>query len=363
MGRHWVLRAAVAAVVVAGGAALSACGSGGDDRAPVGQVEAPGLPGLPPLRPTGDTDTSRTAQGPVRLQASEVVTGLDTPWSLVFDSDGRLWFTERPGRVTRLGDPPQAVEGVAEQTEAGLFGITFDRAGRRWLYYSTATDNRIVRYDGATARVMVSGLRRAQIHDGGRLALGPDGAIYAGTGDAAQQDLAQNDQSLNGKILRIDPDTGDTEVFSKGHRNVQGLCFDANGRFLSTEHGPDRGDEINDLHRGDNGGWPQVTGNGIKNWTPTIAPAGCAVYNADLIPGWKGSMLFVTLKDQDLRRLTFNPDGSVAGEEILFDTAFGRLRDVVVGPDGAVYVATSNQDGRGRPASGDDRILRIAPAP
>jgi aldose sugar dehydrogenase len=359
MRRHGVLRAALTGAVVAG---LLSCGSGGDDRAPVGQVQVPGLPGLPPLRPTGDTDTSQTAQGPVHLQASEVVKGLDTPWSLAFDSEGRLWFTERPGRVTRLGDPAQRVEGVAEQTEAGLFGITFDRAGRRWLYYSTATDNRIVRYDGATPTVVVSGLRRAQIHDGGRLALGPDGAIYAGTGDAAQPDLAQNDQSLNGKVLRIDPDTGNAEVFSTGHRNVQGLCFDAAGRFLSTEHGPDRGDEVNDLHRGDNGGWPQVTGNGIKNWTPTIAPAGCAVYNADLIPAWKGSMLFVTLKEQDLRRLTFNPDGSMAGEEILFDTAFGRLRDVVVGPDGALYVATSNQDGRGRPGAGDDRILRIAPA-
>jgi glucose/arabinose dehydrogenase len=360
MGRQGLFRAALASVLLAG-AGLTACSSDRDDRAPVGQVEAPPLPGLPPLQPTGDSATSQTAQGPVQLKAADVVTGLDTPWSLAFDPESRLWFTERPGRVTRLGDPPQTVDGVAEQTEAGLFGITFDRAGRRWLYYSTATDNRIVRYDGATPTVVVSGMRRAQIHDGGRLVLGPDGAIYAGTGDAAQPDLAQNDQSLNGKILRVDPDTGRTEVFSKGHRNVQGLCFDAAGRFLSTEHGPSGGDEVNDLRRGGNGGWPQATGNGIKNWTPSIAPAGCTVYQADLIPGWKGSMLFVTLRHRDLRRLTFNPDGSVAGEEILFDNTFGRLRDVVVGPDGAVYVATSNHDGRGQPNVGDDRILRIAP--
>ncbi len=206
--------------------------------------------------------------------------------------------------MTRVGDPAQTVEGVSEETKAGLFGIVFDRAGRRWLYYSTATDNRIVRFDGATPTVVVSGMRRAQIHDGGRLAVGPDGAIYAGTGDAAQPNLAQDDGSLNGKILRIDPDVGAAEVFSKGRRNVQGLCFDPGGRFLATEHGPDRGDEINEVHRGDNGGWPQTTGNGIKNYTPTIAPAGCAVYNSDLIPGWKGSMLFVTLKGRDLRRLT-----------------------------------------------------------
>ncbi|HZI39938.1 MAG TPA: PQQ-dependent sugar dehydrogenase, partial [Acidimicrobiia bacterium] len=128
-------------------------------------------------------------------------------------------------------------------------------------------------------------------------------------------------------------------------------------------HGPERGDEVNELRQGYNGGWPGTTGNGIKNWTPTIAPAGCAVYDADLIPGWKGSMLFVTLKDKDLRRLTFNGDGSVASEEILFNNEFGRLRDVVVAPDGSVYVATSNKDGRGDPLAGDDRIIRIAPAP
>ena len=130
----------------------------------------------------------------------------------------------------------------------------------------------------------------------------------------------------------------------------------------ATEHGPDRGDEVNELRRGFNGGWPGTTGNGIRNWTPTIAPAGCAVYQADLIPAWEGSMLFVTLKERDLRRLTFNADGSVAGEEVLFDGRFGRLRDVVVGPDGAVYLATSNQDGRGVPVPGDDRILRLAPS-
>ena len=310
------------------------------------------------------TVTSQTAQGPVKLATSDVVTGLDTVWSMAFDRDGKLWFTERAGRVHRQGDAPETVDGVVEQGESGLMGIAFDRVGRRYLWYTTADDNRLVRYDapGAPPAVVVSGLKKAQIHDGGRLALGPDGALYIGTGDAAQPDLAQDDQSLNGKVLRVDTTTGKASVFSKGHRNVQGLCFTASGRFLSTEHGPERGDEVNDLHQGDNGGWPGTTGNGIKNWTPTIAPAGCAVYEADLIPGWKGSLLFVTLKEKDLRRLTFNPDGSVASEEILFDDTFGRLRDVVVAPDGSVYVATSNKDGRGSPLAGDDRILRIAPA-
>jgi glucose/arabinose dehydrogenase len=355
MGRPSV-RAGVLGAVLAGVVVAGACdrGSGATPKETSGEVV-----------PSGEgTAVSQTAQGPVRLATSDVVTGLDTPWSMAFDRDGKLWFTERPGRVRRQGDSPETIDGVVEQGESGLMGIAFDRAGRRYLWYTTATDNRLVRFDapGAPPAVVVSGLKKAQIHDGGRLALGPDGALYIGTGDAAQSELAQDDRSQNGKILRVDTTTGQSTVFSKGHRNVQGLCFAASGRFLSTEHGPDRGDEINDLHQGDNGGWPGTSGNGIKNWTPTIAPAGCAVYEADLIPGWKGSMLFVTLKDKDLRRLTFNPDGSVASEEVLFDDTFGRLRDVVVAPDGSVYVATSNKDGRGSPLAGDDRIIRIAPA-
>ena len=351
MGRH-----RLPAIVLAAAAAVAgACGSGDGKERSGGVVPAGG---------SGTTVVSQTAQGPVRLTTSDVATGLDTPWSMAFDKDGKLWFTERPGRLRRLGDAPENIPGVVEIGESGLMGIAFDRAGRRYLWYTTATDNRLVRYDapGAPPAVLVSGVQKAQFHDGGRLALGPDGAIYVGTGDATQPDLAQDDHSLNGKVLRVETTTGQATVFSKGHRNVQGLCFAPSGRFLSTEHGPDRGDEVNDLHQGDNGGWPATTGNGIKNWTPTIAPAGCAVYNADLIPAWKGSMLFATLKEQDLRRLTFNPDGSVASEEVLFDNTFGRLRDVVVAPDGSVYLATSNQDGRGSPQAGDDRIIRIAPA-
>jgi glucose/arabinose dehydrogenase len=350
--RHRLARLALAAAVLVAGAA---CGSDKAEKRSEGVVPSGG----------GTTATSQTAQGPVRLVTSDIATGLDTPWAMAFDRDGKLWFTERPGRVRRLRDEPERIDGVVELGESGLMGIAFDQEGRRYLWYTTADDNRLVRTDasGGAPTVLVSGVKKAQIHDGGRLAFGPDGALYVGTGDASQPDLAQDDKSFNGKVLRVDTATGNAAVFSKGHRNVQGLCFASSGRFLSTEHGPDKGDEVNDLHEGDNGGWPATTGNGIKNWTPTIAPAGCAVYEADLIPGWKGSMLFVTLKEQDLRRLTFNPDGSVAGEEILFDDAFGRLRDVVVAPDGSVYVATSNQDGRGSPLSGDDRIIRIAPAP
>jgi glucose/arabinose dehydrogenase len=209
--------------------------------------------------------------------------------------------------------------------------------------------------------VLVSGIARASIHDGGRLRFGPDGTLYASTGDAGQTGLAPDPNSLNGKVLRVNTNQGGANVFSRGHRNPEGLCFAPDGRFLSTEHGPTGNDEVNVLSEGFNGGWPGTAGNGIRNYTPSVAPAGCAVYNADLIPQWRGSMLFGTLRGEGLRRLTFTADGSVAGEEVLYEERYGRIRDVAVGPDGAVYFTTSNRDGRGSPRAGDDKILRIGP--
>lgn len=313
--------------------------------------------------PAGRVVASFSSAG-TRLQVTEVARDLDTVWALAWDPAGALWYTERPGRLTKLGEPPRAVVGVQEGGEAGLMGLEIDAGGRVFLMYTGARDNRVVVLDPAGGqRVVVGGIQKASIHDGGRLRFGPDGALYVSTGDGGQPDLAPRPDSLNGKILRIDPKTQRPSVFSSGHRNAQGLCFAPDGRFLSTEHGPDVGDEVNVLTEGSDGGWPATTGNGIRNYTPTIAPAGCAVYGAALIPSWRGSMLFATLAGTSLRRLTFRPDGSVAAEEVLLDGTFGRLRDVAVGPDGAVYVSTSNRDGRGSPRDGDDRILRIAPAP
>jgi glucose/arabinose dehydrogenase len=311
----------------------------------------------------GESDSTPAApERSSELEVTEVATGLDTPWALAWDPEGRLWFTERPGRLTRLGSEPQTIEGVVEQGEAGLMGLEFDAQGRAYLMYTAAEENRVVRLEqDGSQTVLVDGIAVGAIHDGGRLRFGPNGMLYASTGDSGDGELAQDENSLNGKILEIDPGSGDARVFSTGHRNAQGLCFEPGGRFLSTEHGPDEGDEINVLTEGSDGGWPKETGNGIRNYTPTIAPAGCAVYSGDLIPQWKGSLLFVTLKDESLRRLTFASDGSVADEETVYQGEFGRLRDVAIGPNGAVYLATSNEDGRGEPREGDDRILRIAP--
>jgi glucose/arabinose dehydrogenase len=329
--------------------ATAACGSSGDDDA----------------APAPTTTTAASRAGAVELAVTDVATDLDTVWALKFDAAGKLWFTQRGGRLQQLGGPGRDIPGVVEQGEGGLMGLELDDRGRIYLMLTTANDNRVVRLADLQAQpeVLVDGIRKAAIHDGGRLRFGPDGTLYAGTGDSGDTSLPPKADSLNGKILAIDTAAKKATVFTKGHRNPQGLCFAADGRFLSTEHGPDKGDEINVITQGKDYGWPDSAGDGIKNWTPTIAPAGCVVYEADAIPQWKGSLLFVTLKEQDLRRLTFAADGSVAGEEVLYDGKYGRLRDVAVAPDGSVYLATSSKDSRGNPRDGDDRILRIAPKP
>lgn len=311
---------------------------------------------------TGAPAPEPAPAGPVPLAVTEVARNLDTVWSLAWDPGGALWFTERPGRLSRVGGPSRRIDGVSEASEAGLMGLEIDGQGRMFVMYTSGRDNRVVRLEpDGSQRVLVDGIARAAIHDGGRLRFGPDGQLYASTGDAAQPDLAPDDESLNGKVLRIDPESGRAAVFSKGHRNVQGLCFDPDGRLFATEHGPSGRDEVNLLREGFDGGWPGTSGNGIKNYTPAVAPAGCVIYSADLIPQWKGSLLFVTLRGESLRRLTLGPGGTVTGEEVLYRDEYGRLRDVAVGPEGAVYLTTSNRDGRGSPAGGDDRILRIAP--
>jgi glucose/arabinose dehydrogenase len=354
---------------------------------------------------SNDTTRPASVEG---LRVETLVTGLDTPWDLAWGPDGQIWVTERGGRVSRVhptsGQRTTAgqVPDVAESGESGLMGIAFhpDFASQPYVYLAHSylqngsLRNRLVRarWDGqtlGTPDVLLANIPGGGIHDGSRLAVGPDRLLYMTTGDASSGDLAQDRASLAGKVLRLtltgQPAPGNpfgNATFSYGHRNPQGLVFHpTSGTLYSTEHGPSDNDEVNLIVAGRNFGWPTVHGTcdddigserafcqannvaePLATWTPTIAPAGADIYVADLIPQWKGSLLFVALKGTALYRLTLSADGQrVTAREALFDGDYGRLRDVLVAPDGSVYLATSNRDGRGNPASGDDRILRVRP--
>ena len=343
---------------------LSACATGEPAPAPVPQPETSS---------SRESATGVPADVEIVLRPTDVVRGLDTVWAVAFAPDGSMHATERGGRISSwkrdadggwVSVGSSAVRGVVAGGEAGLMGLAIDDEGGRFVMYTAARENRVVRLDpDGSQTVLVDGIPAGNIHDGGRLVFGPDGKLYATTGDAGNRESVRR-EGLSGRVLRIDPDTGQHEVFTTGHRNPQGLCFAADGKLFSTEHGPDRGDEVNVLEAGGDYGWPDTTGTGLANYTPTIAPAGCAVYDHDLIPQWRGDLLFVTLKDQSLRRLDLDAQQqTVEGQERLYAGEFGRIRDVVVGPDGALYLATSNRDGRGDPRPGDDRIVRLAPPP
>lgn len=344
---------------------------------------------------------------PIDLEARVVATGFDTVWELAWGPDGQLWVTERGGRISRV-DPqsgsvtPVGQVAVTEIGEGGLMGLAFhpDFATDPWVYvahtYSSAggTRNRVVRmrYTGGALgppEVVVADIPGSSIHNGSRLAIGPDRFLYVTTGDAADAAIAQNRDALAGKVLRLtltgQPAPGNpfgTRVWSFGHRNPQGIAFAPGGTLYITEHGPSDNDEVNIVEPGRNYGWPNVHGRcdgdigaaelsfcaandvaePIANWTPTIAPAGLAYYDHALIPSFRRSLLFATLKDATLHRLALSADGrTVASSERLLEREYGRLRAVLVAPDGSIYVGTSNRDGRGTPMPTDDRIIRVRP--
>jgi glucose/arabinose dehydrogenase len=316
-----------------------------------------------------------------------------------------MWITERGGAVSRLNVVTGAVTRVgqvevAEEGESGLMGMALhpDFPREPWVYlvYSFESNqgirNRLVRVrceDGrfGASETLIDDIPGRRNHDGSRLAIGPDRMLYMTMGDAGRQSLAQDKDSLNGKILRLTLDGKaapgnpfDNEVWSFGHRNPQGLVFHpGTGALYSSEHGPSSDDEVNLIEKGRNYGWPRVYGfcdqaeerefcdandvvEPLHEWTPTVAITGADFYNHDLIPGWKGSLLATSLTGRSLMRITLTADGRRASSvERLFQNQYGRLRDVLVGPDGAVYLATSNHDGRGGPQEGDDQVLRVTP--
>lgn len=362
----------------------------------------------PQISRDGDVAPSeRTTFEELGLEVTDLAIDLDTPWDLVWGPDGWIWFTERPGRVSRV-DPETGERHLlaeiptAERGESGLLGMELhpDFPGTPYVYLMQSyTDgagitNRLLRYTfeaGAlrNREVLLDDILGNTYHDGSRLAFGPSGYLYVTTGDAGRPRIAQDTGSLNGKVLRLtaggEPAPGNpfgNEVFSYGHRNAQGLVFrPESDELYITEHGPDDNDEVAIVGPGQNHGWPQVHGfcdddnegesefctqhdvtEPIAAWTPTIAPAGADFYDSGLIAGWRGSFLFVTLKGSALYRLELSGDGRrVRSQTIISQGRYGRLRDVLVGPDGVLYIATSNRDGRGNPEPNDDRILMIRP--
>jgi glucose/arabinose dehydrogenase len=342
---------------------------------------------------TGDVITTRDG---VRFRVETVVTGLEIPWSLNFAPDGRLFITERPGRVrivTTGGNSELAltVDDVFVQGESGVLGLALDPqfSQNRFVYvYYTASVaggavNRIVRYRVVNSRlaervVLLDNIPAATIHDGGRLRFGPDGLLYATAGDAAIPNFAQDVASIAGKILRITRD-GTTPsdnrfsspVYTYGHRNPQGLDWHpTSGALWAVEHGQTGNDEVNTIRAGLNFGWPRIEGSETMPnmetpaafYNPAIAPSGASFYRGQRIPQFANNLFVATLRGTHLLRLTVDNSGRVTAQERLLEETYGRLRDVISGPDGNLYFCTNNRDGRGTPMSGDDRVLRIVPA-
>jgi glucose/arabinose dehydrogenase len=345
---------------------------------------------------------SALARPSAELPVETVAGGLHAPWALDFAPDGRIFITERPGRIRvvangQLVDQPWATVEVAASGEAGLMGLALDPSfatnGRVYIAYTHRTGggmrNRLARLreDPSTGRgvedlVLVDGVQGANVHDGGRVRFGPDGKLYWTMGDASNAALAQDLGSPNGKIHRLETDgsappdnpwPGST-ILSYGHRNPQGLAWQpGTGLLFSTEHGPSgpQGccvDELNVILPGANYGWPLIRGDerleGMMSpvlhsgTSDTWAPGGAAFVTTG---SWAGSMIFAGLRGEALYRVTFDPSNPSAatGIEPLFKQQLGRVRDVVEGPDGALYALTSNRDGRGSPKPDDDRLLRI----
>lgn len=357
--------------------------------------------------PTPGASTPTEVPGnPVAFTVTTLVTGLQAPWEIAFTPDGRVFLTERPGRVRLVTDgklepEPLLTLDVAAVGEAGLLGLAlypdFNRQPWIFLYYTYAEGqslwNRVVRYTLLGNRltdpsIILDRIPGASIHDGGRITFGPDGRLFVTTGDARNPLAAQDLSSLAGKILRLEPDGSiptdnpfpESPIWSYGHRNPQGIAWTPDGRLYATEHGPtgDLGlaahDEVNLIEPGSNYGWPYVVGNLVRqplpeavppvleSGTTTWAPSGATIVQKGRIPQWQGNLLFAGLRSQALWRVVLAPDGrSAIHHEALYQGEYGRLRTVVEGPDGALYLLTSNRDGRGRPQRDDDRILRIAP--
>jgi len=316
-----------------------------------------------------------------------VAQNLEVPWAMDIAPDGRVFFTERTGKIRiidvngKLLDDPAAYINVAQNGEAGLLGIAlhpnFAENHLLYIYYTysngTAVFNKVLQLKEkdnkiVESKVIVDGIPAAERNDGGRIKFGPDNKLYIATGDAEQPDLAQNAKSLAGKILRLNPDGSIPDdnpfdrspIYSYGHRNVQGLAWHpVTKQMYASEHGAEGNDEINLIKPGANYGWPIEDCNAHKFerpvvcFNPAVAPSGMIFASSDRL-GYKNDILIATLRGQQLRviNLTTNAETNSL-------TGYGRIRDVAEAPEGILYVSTSNRDGRAIAEQGDDKILKI----
>jgi glucose/arabinose dehydrogenase len=365
----------------------------------LGSIAAACVPPKPPPPPPSELpppppDQGAPANSPTLTTATNFVTGLSNPWDMSFVPDGRMFFTERPGPVKlRLTNGTintiVTPADVAPVGEAGMMGIAADPnyASNNFIYacYTAGGDNRVVRYhvnatqngtDAAT--VLVQGLSKANFHDGCRVRFGPDGKLWITTGDGGVGTHPQNLDSLNGKVLRINSDgtapsdnpfvgqAGDDRVYTSGHRNPQGITFrPGNNVPYAIEHGPDRNDEVNRLAGGGNGGWDPVPGYNqgvpmtdlqkfpnamIPSWrsgdSGTVAPSGGTFLTGSQWRSWNGALAVAFLKDSKVRVMFLDGNGDVSFATPVLANGV-RLRSVVQGPDGNLYVATDVGGGNG----------------
>ncbi|MGP9018388.1 PQQ-dependent sugar dehydrogenase [Streptomyces sp. BR1] len=376
-------RPAVRALLAATALALAAgCTSG----------TSPRLPGGPTTAASGSSEPTSTAQLPPEKGSVKVVRtlaeGLKSPWGVAPLPDGGLLVASRDdGTVTRIDAAGKktllgTVTGVKPGGEGGLLGLALSPSYASdhlvYAYFTTESDNRVARmlYDdkrpagqqlGAPDTVL-RGIPKGTIHNGGRIAFGPDKMLYAGTGETGERGLAQDKKSLGGKILRMTPDgqpvhgnpEADSVVYSYGHRNVQGLAWDDAGRLWASEFGQDTWDELNLIGPGENDGWPLVEGKGnkpglvdpVEQWrTADASPSGIA-YAA-------GSIWMAALRGERLWRIPLNGAKPLAEPEAFLKSQYGRLRTVIATGPHTLLLVTSETDGRGTPRPGDDRILEL----
>lgn len=335
----------------------------------------------PVVFPTASPASTLPASTPKTTQT--IATGLPVPWGLAFLPDGAALVTLRDqGEVLRVAEGATPVSvghvpGVEPGGEGGLLGIavspTFAADRSIFVYFTAQSDNRVMRmtFDGTTLTpgpIIVDGIGKAANHDGGRLAFGPDGYLYIGTGDADLRDPAQDKASLNGKILRVTteglPAPGNpfpgSRVWSLGHRNVQGMAWNRAGTMYASEFGQNTWDELNRIDPGSNYGWPDVEGiahhNGfvdpIEQWpTDDASPSGITI-------GTDAAVYMAALRGESLWRIPFDADGRPGTPQRLLQGRYGRLRTVMSAPDGRLWLVTSNTF-RGTPRPGDDRILAL----